>query len=429
MGDKHGPLVPGHHWVSELNFDPELQQSFDFPKPLTVYDGTLRKILYVAGLRPSLDDLLQIATALEEIGVKHLMLNVMWWGDGEPDSGELALARAIFRGGFGFDVTVSTDALLQNPFHPAESTQIPQKEVVDMLMELGARAVSPIVGDLRDADARAIQRDQLAELFDYTEQVGASVPIILPDAGRFDFDNLIALCNEAIRLGTTRLDVMDSLSSLSPDAMKLFMRRLRSRLTGQVPMSMHVHNDFGLATGSLLAAITCGANPDVAVNGVSYRAGFASLEEIVVALEVHYGIDTGIRLDKLQAISDLVADKIGLPNHPLKPLTGAHAFMRDMPGLAIAYLNDGPDGFPPSGSCLAPSVVGATMRMGWGHRNCKGIIRTVGRTMGLSLDESQVDEVRRRLDARLDEIDQYPHWVEEAEVRAICQSVATSLPS
>jgi D-citramalate synthase len=195
-------------------------------------------------------------------------------------------------------------------------------------------------------------------------------------------------------------------------------------LTEQVPMTMHVHDDFGLATASLLAAITGGANPDVAVNGVSYRSGFASLEEIVVSLEVHYGIDTGIRLEKLQAISDLVADKIGLPNHPLKPLTGSHAFMRDMPGLAIAYLSGGPDGFPPSGCCLMPSVVGARMRMGWGHRNCKGIVRTVAQTMGLEVTESQVDEIRRRLDARLDELNAYPHWIEEDEVRAICRSVA-----
>ena len=97
------------------------------------------------------------------------------------------------------------------------------------------------------------------------------------------------------RIGTLRLDLMDSTSSLGPEAMKVFIRRYRSHLIRDVPVTMHVHDDFGLATAGAIAAATAGASPDVSVAGVSYRAGFAPLEEVVTSLEVLYGVDTSIR--------------------------------------------------------------------------------------------------------------------------------------
>jgi len=63
--------VPGRHWISPLNFDPEVAADFDFPKPLNIFDSTLRKILYTAGLRPTVDGLLRVAEALEEAGVRE----------------------------------------------------------------------------------------------------------------------------------------------------------------------------------------------------------------------------------------------------------------------------------------------------------------------------------------------------------------------
>jgi isopropylmalate/homocitrate/citramalate synthase len=75
---------------------------------------------------------------------------------------------------------------------------------------------------------------------------------------------------------------------------KKFVRSYRSRLDQPVPMTVHHHDDFGIATAGTIAAVTTGA-PDVSLDGVSCRSGFASTEE--VALDVPHGLDTGIRLE------------------------------------------------------------------------------------------------------------------------------------
>ena len=111
----------------------------------------------------------------------------------------------------------------------------------------------------------------------------------LTDPGRMPFDGVVADSNVGLREGADRIDISDSYSSLGPEAMKLFVSSLRSGLERPVPLSMHTHNDFGLANASAIATACSGAYPDVAVNGLSYRSGFASLEEVVVALELLCG--------------------------------------------------------------------------------------------------------------------------------------------
>src|SRR5205823_6314356 len=137
---------------------------------------------------------------------------------------------------------------------------------------------------------------------------------------RSRFDQVVALAREAIRLKCSRIGLYDSYSSLSVDAMKLFCTAFRTSLDSPIELSLHVHNDFGLATALALAAVTSGVNPEVAVNGVSYRSGFAAFEEVAVALAALYDIPTGINLERLQRLSDLVAATTGLPAHPLRPI-------------------------------------------------------------------------------------------------------------
>ena len=101
--------VPGRSWVSPLNFDPEVTATYDFPKPLVIFDSTLRKILYTAGLRPTVRDLLRVAEALEAAGVKENHLMVDFWGGDEPDALELEVAKAVLRQKFSFNSTVCSD--------------------------------------------------------------------------------------------------------------------------------------------------------------------------------------------------------------------------------------------------------------------------------------------------------------------------------
>ena len=417
-------LVEGSHWVSPLNFDPEVTSAFDFPKPLGLISSTLRKVRYTAGATTTTDGFLRIAAALDEVGIRDESLNLDWWGDDEPNRGELELVREILGGGFGFTVNVYADTLL------GDGTGEPGgKRTVDLLLGLGARVIAPGIVQAPDDEARARQFRQLADVVEYAHGCGltVTVTVTLAQAGRRDFARMLAAANEAIALGATRLDRMDSTSSLSPEAMAVFIRRFRAGLHRPVPLTMHVHDDFGLGTAAAIAAAGAGAGPDVSVNGASYRCGFPPLEEVVTSLEVLYGVDTGIAVGKLQWISDLVAREMGLPNAALKPVTGGYAFLKHTPGDVLAALTHGIGTFPPISGCVHPSVTGAPARWVWDSLSTPAMARQLAANLGLDLDEAGLRALRADLDAAVAAIDGYPRWLEPAAVEAVARRTAQRL--
>jgi isopropylmalate/homocitrate/citramalate synthase len=93
----------------------------------------------------------------------------------------------------------------------------------------------------------------------------------------------------------------------------------------------HCHNTFGLAVANTLASVEGGANEvDVVINGYGDEAGNASLEEVVAALEVLYGIDTGMRMERLNEYSRLAVEKGQIAIQPHKAIVGENAFLRPM---------------------------------------------------------------------------------------------------
>jgi len=152
-------------------------------------------------------------------------------------------------------------------------------------------------------------------------------------------------------------------------------------------MTMHTHDDFGMATAGTISAVIAGASPDVALNGVSYRSGFAALEEVVLALDVLYGVDTGIRLDRLQWAADRLASIMGFPIPPLKPVVGSHQFLREGPAEVSKIIAGGADAdFAALGSSVAPSLTGAQFHWVWASHQSNTIIEDVANSLEIELD-------------------------------------------
>jgi D-citramalate synthase len=416
-------LVQGSHWVSPVNFDPEVTRSLDFPSPLGLISSTLRKVRYTAGATTTTDGFLRIAAALDEVGIRDESLNLDWWGDEEPNRGELELVREILAGGFSFTANVYADTLLGDGTKASGG-----KRTVDLLLELGARVIAPGIVAAPTAEAQARQFGQLADVVEYAHGCGLGVTVTLAQAGRRDFTRMLEAANEAVALGVTRIDLMDSTSSLSPEAMAVFVRRFRAGLHRPVPLTMHVHDDFGLGTAAAIAAAGAGAGPDVSVNGASYRCGFPPLEEVVTSLEVLYGVDTGIAVDKLQWISDLVAREMGLPNPALKPVTGGYAFLKHTPGDVLSALANGVDAFPPISGCVHASVTGAPARWVWDSLSTPAMARQLAINLGLDLDEAGLRALRADLDAAVAAIEEYPRWLDQAQVEAIARQTEARAP-
>ena len=412
--------------MSPLNFDPEVTSGLDFPSPITIYDSTIRKVLYTAGVRPSVTSMLRIAEELEAAGVRESHMMVDFWGSSEPDSLEFSVCEAILEKQFSFHSTVGSDLIFPNSVYGAPVNFDATRRAVDMLQEIGVQHLLIILRDPGSAAERDSQIHQLELLFDYMSQIGLRAVIDLPDCGRRDFTNLVRVCNVGIEHGVIRLGLSDSTNALCPEAMKVFVRGLRSRLTKAVPLAMHVHDDFGLATATTLAAASAGAHPDVAVNGMSYRAGFSALEEVVLSLEIHYGISTGIHTERLQRLSDMVASYSGFPIPPMKAVVGANAFLREIPPTMIPYLKEGPgsDVFPPAGSCITASVVGGRVGLAWGAHASRPVLREKLIQLGLPPTEAIIDNVTEAISSQLGEYRGYPSYLDEATVDQICRQAA-----
>lgn len=425
MSEPRPGFEDGRYRVSPHNFDPTVQQQHEFPQPLTIFDSTIRKILLTSGLRPSVDDMLRVAEGLAEAGVRDVFLNVSWWGDRTPCQLEYEVCRAILTRNLGFRVSVFADGVaplqLRAPGAERMAGEM-MREAVETLAKAGVKAVTVPVSDPGDDAARVKQLDGLAETFAVAKQTGLAAMASILDCGRMDFDYLVRIANATLRMGAERVDLLDSFSSLCPEGLKFFMRRLRARLEKRVQTTMHIHNDFGLGAAGAIAAAAAGAHPDVAVNGLSYRSGFAALEEVVLSLETLYGVRTGIKVGKLQALSELV-ERYSLPNHPLKPVTGPHAFLRDLPVWMHPLIECGLDAFPPPASCVAPSLVGTRMRLVWSYRHSNFLVRAKLDRMGLDGSDHEVREIRRQIDARLGSLKGYPIWITDEEVEGICRRV------
>jgi isopropylmalate/homocitrate/citramalate synthase len=182
---------------------------------------------------------------------------------------------------------------------------------------------------------------------------------------------------------------VDSFGVARPGAVAFLVRKV-IEWTG-LPVDVHCHNDFGLSTANVLAAYEAGATGlNVAVNGLGYRAGNAALDEVAMALEVLYGVDTGIRLDMLPWLGQVVAEITGIPVDYFKPITGTGAFSVEQwkTGAAMEAGGARPVAFP-----FEPEIVGRTPRVVVGKWSDVGAVAKKLTEYGLTASPEQLSQI------------------------------------
>ncbi|MBC7923483.1 MAG: 2-isopropylmalate synthase [Ferruginibacter sp.] len=165
----------------------------------------------------------------------------------------------------------------------------------------------------------------------YARNLVDDVEFYAEDAGRADLDFLCQLTEAVIGAGATVVNIPDTTGYCLPE---LYGKRIKYvfdhvRNVDQATISVHCHNDLGLATANTLAGITNGARQvEVTINGIGERAGNTSLEEIAMILKVHkdLGYETNIQTQKIYPISRLVAELMHMPVQANKAIVGKHAF-------------------------------------------------------------------------------------------------------
>ncbi|WP_209121247.1 hypothetical protein [Alkalihalobacillus sp. BA299] len=315
----------GDLWnVSKINFIDEIAKQFSFSNNIIISDCTLRDGEQQAGVVFTKQDKIEIAKMLDELGVHEI------------ESGMPAVSmedrEAI--------ETISSLGL------KAKLTALSRakKEDIDIVAETGVWGISislPI-GDLQREHKLKMTKEEYIKtcltMTEYAKKKGLFVILSPYDTTRVEQSFLEEFLNRITDEQTVdRIRLVDTVGSAHPLTIKYIVKKMKG-IIGELPIEVHTHNDFGLATANTLAALEAGAEiASVTLNGIGERSGNCSLEEVVVALKVLYGIDIGIQLDKLKEVSKRLELISNIQLQPHKAVVGENSFQHES-GMIVAGL-------------------------------------------------------------------------------------------
>ena len=176
---------------------------------------------------------------------------------------------------------------------------------------------------------------RITDMVGYARSKCADIEFSAEDASRSEWDFLAQCYSNAVAAGATTLNVPDTVGYSTPQEMADLITYLRANVTGieNVDISVHCHDDLGMAVANSLACIKAGATQvECTVNGIGERAGNASLEELVMAIHTrqnYYEAETGINTRQIYRSSKLLSNITGVPIPPSKAVVGANAFAHE----------------------------------------------------------------------------------------------------
>lgn len=183
--------------------------------------------------------------------------------------------------------------------------------------------------------SRAQCMDRAAEMVQYACWLADEVEFCAEDAARTDIAFLCSVVETAIEAGAHVINVPDTVGYAHPQQMRNIVHTLLSQVVNvdRVVLSVHCHNDLGLAVANSLAGIEAGARQvECTVNGIGERAGNAALEEIVMAMRVRndaFPFETAINSEEIFRASRLLTELTGIQPQPNKAIVGANAFAHE----------------------------------------------------------------------------------------------------
>jgi D-citramalate synthase len=293
------------------------------------------------------------------------------------------------------------------------------KSDIDYALECDVDSVHLVVpvSDLHIKEKLKKDRDTVrrmaVDLVEYAKKHGLVVELSAEDASRADLDYLISVYQAGLEAGADRLCFCDTVGVLKPEQAYDIFRRMTTEI--KAPISIHCHDDFGLATANTVAALSAGAaQAHVTVNGVGERAGNTPLEEVVVVLKALYGVNTRIQLDSLYPTSKLVSRLMGIPVAPNKSLVGDNAFRHES-GIHTHGLMANTMTYEP----ITPETIGRKRQIVLGKHTGRAGVELALRDFGLNATGEQLEQITERIK---DLGDKGKH-VTDADLMSIADSV------
>ncbi|MDJ0272624.1 MAG: hypothetical protein NYU05_03360 [Aigarchaeota archaeon] len=308
------------HWVSPYNFSPQVVSQFNFPEKIEIYDVTLRDGEQTPGVVLKASEKLEIAKALDELGVHRLEAGMPVVSEEDFNAVKMIANEGLRARVFGFARLVKED--IDAALKADVSGIVTEGPVgVPKLMQFGWRP--------EDVVEKAVTHVQ------YAKDHGLYTVFFGVDGTRADINFLKHIYSRVVtEAKPDAVAVVDTFGCASPEGFRYLVGEIVR--TVKVPVEVHCHNDFGMGTAVSIAGLSAGASVvHVSVNGIGERAGNAALEEVVLSLELLYGRRLGLRLEKLVEVSRLVEKLTGFRLAANKPVVGERVFTRES-GISVA---------------------------------------------------------------------------------------------
>ncbi len=293
---------------------------------VTIFDTTLRDGEQSPGCSMNLEEKVRLARQLEQLGV-----DVIEAGFPIASEGDFEAVRAVAAECREVRVAAlcrTADADIRSAWAALAGAARPRLHTFvatsDIHLEYKLRKT----------------REEVLEMTHYAVSLARSladdVEFSAEDATRSDVDYLCEVFATAVAAGATTLNIPDTVGYTTPTEFRELVSAVRERVVGErrdVTISVHCHNDLGLAVANSLAALDAGARQiECTMNGIGERAGNAALEEIVMAMHVRADrlpYVCGVRTEEIYPASRLLAETIGFDVQPNKAVVGRNAFAHE----------------------------------------------------------------------------------------------------
>lgn len=350
-----------------------LQETNQSLKEVKIVDTTLRDGEQTAGVVFSNEEKREIAKLLDEAGVYQIEAGVPAMGGDEKEAIKnivndrhkasiLGWCRAVAN-----DVTEAIDCGLD-----AVCVSIP---------------VSDIHIEKKLGKTRAWVHENIARTINFAKSHGLYVSCNAEDASRARMEDLITFVRIAKEAGADRLRFCDTVGVLGPAQTAAKITTLLNEVG--LPIEVHAHNDFGMATANSIAGFRAGAEfISVTVNGLGERAGNAALEEVVMALKYVENRSVSFDISKLKALSEFVAKASGREIPLSKPIVGKNIFTHEA-GIQV----DGLAKEPSTYEAFHPSEIGGERQIVVGKHSGKNSLQAKFKEFGIDLDERLAEKI------------------------------------
>lgn len=345
----------------------------NLPDKINIYDTTLRDGEQTPGVCFSLEEKLEIAHKLDELGIPQIEAGFPIVSENEKQT-----VKTIANEGLDAQIICLTRT---------------KKEDIDAALDADVDGIITFMGlsdlhlEVKINKPRDVVNQICMDAIDYGKDHGLFVAFSAEDATRTELPKLLDVYKQAQDHGADRIHIADTTGSINPYATQYLVKNIKKEIDTEI--ALHCHNDFGFAVANSIAGLFEGATAiSTTVNGIGERAGNASLEELIMSLKLLYNKDLGFKTEVIYELSQLVSKYSKIPISDSKAIVGNNVFRHES-GIHVDAIVKNPLAYEP----FIPEMIGTKRQIVLGKHSGKSAVIEKLDTLNIKVDDTQLSQI------------------------------------